>query len=67
MANDILKRLQALQKEKETNDTLKKLAVLENKLYEMDVDAMTYEVDKGYRTQESADKELERRRNKYFG
>lgn len=64
---DILKRLQALQKEQETNRLLKRLAELENQLYEMDVESMEYDVEKGYRTRESAEQQLLKRRKKYFG
>jgi hypothetical protein len=65
--NEILARLQMLQREKEANAIQKRLAELENKLYAMDVDALNWEVEKGYRTKESVEKELERRRMKYFG
>jgi translation initiation factor IF-2 len=64
--NDILKRIQALTKEKEANRLNKRLAELTNQLYEMDIDAMDYEVNKGYMTRKEADDELARRRNLYF-
>lgn len=64
---DILKRLQALQEEQETNRLLKRLAELENQLYEMDVESMEHDVEKGYRTRESAEQQLLKRRKKYFG
>lgn len=64
---EILKQLQALQEEQETNQLLKHIAELENQLYELDVVSMTWEVDKGYRTKQFAAQELERRRKRYFG
>lgn len=64
---EMLQRLQALQDEKEANKIKKRLAELENELYEMDVDAMKYEVERGLRTRESAEAELGKRRKKYFG
>lgn len=64
---DIIERLQVLQKEKEAIALHKRIAEIENELYKMDVEALNYEVEKGIRTQESAEKELVIRRNKYFG
>lgn len=63
---DVLKRIEALQREKEMNEINKRLAELTNQLYDMDVEAMQYEVDRGLISRESADKELRRRREKYF-
>ncbi|AQX56047.1 hypothetical protein [Priestia flexa] len=62
----ILQRIKALNEEKEVNAINKRLAELHNRLYEMDVDSMEYDVKHGYKTREEADNELIRRRKKYF-
>lgn len=64
--NDILKRLQLLQLEKESIRTEKRLTELLTKLYEMDVEAMDFEVQTGIRSRESANEELEKRHKRYF-
>ncbi|MDE4086199.1 hypothetical protein PO902_14220 [Planococcus maritimus] len=64
--NDILQRLQALEKQKKANNIEKLLAEKIDRLYQMDIEAMQYDIDKGLRTVESADKELANRRKKYF-
>ncbi|MCQ6277301.1 hypothetical protein JMM81_20725 [Bacillus sp. V3B] len=65
--NEILKRIQALNEEREVNAINKRLVELQNQLYEMDIESMEYEIKRGFRTHEEAEKELARRRKDYFG